>query len=97
MQPISVDSENGRVDAVRLGSICRALRVRKGWRQEDVAGRAGISRTTVSFLENGHVSRLRVDAVVRIFEALGGRIDFIARWQGGQLDRLLNARHSALH
>ena len=85
------------MEAVRLGSICRALRVHKGWRQEDVADRAGLSRTTVSFLENGHISRLRVDAVVRIFEALGGRIDFVARWHGGELDRLLNARHSALH
>ena len=85
------------MDAIRLGSICRALRVHKGWRQEDVANRVELSRTTVSFLENGHISRLRVDAVIRIFEAPGGRIDFVARWQGGELDRLLNARHSALH
>ena len=85
------------MDAIRLGSICHALRVHKGWRQEDVADRAQLSRTTVSFLENGNISRLRVDAVIRIFEALGGRIDFVARWQGGELDRLLNARHSALH
>jgi hypothetical protein len=40
---------------------------------------------------------LRVDVVARIVEALGGRIDFVPRWQGGELDRLLNARHSALH
>ena len=36
-------------------------------------------------------------SVVAILEALGGRIDFVPRWQGGELDRLLNARHSALH
>lgn len=32
-----------------------------------------------------------------MIEALGGRIDFVVRWQGGELDRLLNSRHSQLH
>ncbi len=32
-----------------------------------------------------------------LVEALGGRLDYVVRWQGGQLDRLLNARHSAMH
>jgi hypothetical protein len=35
--------------------------------------------------------------VIRIVDALGGNIDFVVRWQGGELDRLLNARHSAMH
>jgi transcriptional regulator with XRE-family HTH domain len=63
----------------------------------DLAGRARVSRTAVSNLECGRLSRLRVDLVLRVVEALGGRIDFVVRWQGGELDRLLNARHSALH
>src|SRR5438128_7295664 len=85
------------MDAARLGTVCRALRIKKGWRQLDLAARAGVARTTVSDLETGHIARSTVDAVVRIVDALGGRIDFIVRWQGGELDRLLNARHSALH
>ncbi len=48
-------------------------------------------------LELGRVGSLRVDTVLRVFVALGGRVDFVAQFQGGDLDRLINARHSALH
>jgi len=34
---------------------------------------------------------------VRVADALGAQLAVIVRWQGGDLDRLLNARHSALH
>lgn len=85
------------MDAIRLGSICRALRIKKKWRQSDVAEKASVRRASVSLLECGRASKLRVDVVIRIVESLGGNIDFAVRWQGGELDRLLNARHSALH
>lgn len=86
-----------RVDAVRLGSLCRAIRIKKKWRQSDLADRANVSRSAVSRLECGRIARLRVDCVLRVIDALGGSIDFVVRWQGGELDRLLNARHSGLH
>lgn len=41
-------SMNGR------GERIRAERQRRGWAQEDLARRAGVSRTTVSELEGGH-------------------------------------------
>jgi hypothetical protein len=41
--------------------------------------------------------QLDVNLVVRVVAALGGRLDFKVFWQGGELDRMLNARHSALH
>lgn len=85
------------MDAIRLGSICRALRIKKRWRQQDVAAKSGTRRQAVSLLEAGRVAKLRVDVVLRIIETLGGNVDFVVRWQGGELDRLLNARHSALH
>jgi transcriptional regulator with XRE-family HTH domain len=85
------------MDAVRLGTVCRALRIRKRWRQLDLASRAGVARSAVSDIETGHIDRTRVADIVRIVEALGGRIDFVVRWQGGELDRLINARHAALH
>jgi transcriptional regulator with XRE-family HTH domain len=85
------------MDGVRLGTVCRALRIKKHWRQVDVAARAGVSRTIVSAIETGHVDRVGVDDVLSVVTALGGRLDFIVRWQGGELDRLINARHGALH
>ena len=85
------------VDAVRLGSIVRALRIKKRWRQSDLADAVKVQRSAVGKLERGRLRELRVDGVVRIVEALGGRLDFLLRWQGGDLDRLINARHSALH
>jgi len=30
------------VDAVRLGAVCRALRIKKRWRQIDLARRAAV-------------------------------------------------------
>jgi len=85
------------VDGYRLGATCRALRIRKSWRQIDLATRSGTSRSAVSRLERGLVRDLGVDDLLRILDALGGRLDFVVRWQGGELDRLLNSRHSALH
>jgi transcriptional regulator with XRE-family HTH domain len=87
----------GRVDTHRLGAVVRALRIRRGWRQLDLAVRAAVPRSSVSKLERGRLGELSVDTVVRIAEALGARLDLVLRWQGGDLDRLVNARHSALH
>ena len=41
------------MDALRLGLQLRALRIRRRWRQLDVALRAGVSRGTISNIERG--------------------------------------------
>ena len=51
----------------------------------------------VSRLEHGHVESLTVRSVRAIAAALEIRVDLVARWRGGELDRLLSARHAALH
>lgn len=38
-----------------------------------------------------------IAAVRAVAEALDIRLDIVPRWRGGELDRLLNSRHSALH
>lgn len=80
----------------RVGAAFRAVRIRRGWRQIDVAAPAGVSRAQVSLIERGHIGSVTVDALRRVAAVLDIRIDVIARWRGGELDRLLNARHSGL-
>lgn len=43
------------------------------------------------------MAELKLGEAARIADALGTHLDLVLRWQGGDLDRLLNARHSALH
>ncbi len=81
----------------RVGSAIRAVRVRRGWRQEDLSRAAGVGRSTVSRVERGHLTNVSLDSVRAIGAALDIRVDLVARWRGGELDRLVNARHSALH
>jgi transcriptional regulator with XRE-family HTH domain len=41
------------MEPVRLGNAFRALRIRKRWRQEDLAARIGVSRQLISKIESG--------------------------------------------
>lgn len=82
---------------MRIGAALRAVRVRRRWRQSDVAARAGVSRATVSLAERGHLGRMPLETIRRVAQVLDVRLDLVARWRGGELHRLLSARHSALH
>ncbi|CAN5609037.1 hypothetical protein BH23CHL8_BH23CHL8_06260 [soil metagenome] len=62
-----------------------------------MARRAGVARETVSRLERGGMGRQPLDVVRAIASALGVRVDVLVRWRGGELDRILNASHAALH
>jgi len=85
------------MDITRLGSVLRAVRVRKGWGQVDVAVAAGVSQPMISRIERGHLRRLSLAVILRVAEELEVRIDLLPRWRGGDLDRMLNAGHAALH
>jgi transcriptional regulator with XRE-family HTH domain len=82
---------------MRVGAVLRAARIRRRWRQEDVARRAGLSRGFVSLAERGHLDRVSLGTLRRLAQTLDVRIDVYARWRGGEVDRLINSRHSALH
>ena len=51
----------------------------------------------VGRIERGGAASVSVGAVRSLADALGARFDTIVRWQGGDLGRLLNARHAAMH
>lgn len=86
-----------RMSDQRLGSVIRVVRVRRGWRQLDVATKARVSQITVSRIERGHFESLSLDRLRDVAMTLDIRVDLVARYRGGDLDRLLNAGHSRLH
>jgi len=86
-----------RMDDMRVGAAFRAVRLRRRWRQQDVADRAGVARTLVSDLERGHFGSVPLVRIRALAAALDIRVDLLTRWRGGELARLLNARHSALN
>ncbi|MEP6639559.1 MAG: helix-turn-helix domain-containing protein [Chloroflexota bacterium] len=81
----------------RFGSVVRAVRLKRRWRQSDLAARAGVSPATISRVERGHVDSLSLRTIRRIAAGLDVRVELLARWRAGDLDRLINAKHSALH
>jgi transcriptional regulator with XRE-family HTH domain len=85
------------MDDQRLGATIRLLRRRRGWRQVDLGRMAGMSKTPISRLERGHLDGLTIGALRRIAAAVDLRVDQVPRWRGGEVDRMLNRRHSLLH
>src|SRR6187455_1819148 len=81
----------------RFGAVIRAVRRKRQWRQRDLAARVGVSAATISRLERGHLDTLSIGVVRHVAAELDVRVDLLARWRAGDLDRLLNAGHSALH
>jgi transcriptional regulator with XRE-family HTH domain len=66
-------------------------------RQLDLAAAAGISPTTASRIERGHLEGVGLSAVRAVGGALDMSVQVVARWRGGELDRMLNRRHGAMH
>ncbi len=84
------------MDAIRFGRGIRALRHRRGWRQSDLAGVAGVTRSAVSRVELGRADRLTVRTLDAIALAAGARVDVRLDWNGEALDRLLDSVHARL-
>lgn len=84
------------MDERRIGQSVRALRHRVGWRQSDLAARAGVSQPVVSRVEAGRWDRLPWSTLLRVCSEAGLRLSPDGRWRGGELARLLDAAHAAL-
>jgi len=84
------------MDDQRVGRIVRALRRRLGWRQSDVAEKAGCSQTQVSLVERGWLAKVPLPVVRRIIGALDGSLVIEVRWRAGALERLMDEDHAAL-
>jgi transcriptional regulator with XRE-family HTH domain len=64
--------------------------------QAALARVSGVSPATVSRIERGHLDRTSIAVLRRIFGAVDARIDLNPRWEGADLDRLLDARHASI-
>lgn len=85
------------MDDFRLAAAIRQVRQSRGWRQVDLAERCGSSTSTISRLEQGQFGSQSIETLRMVARALEIRIDLVPRWRGGDLDRLLNRAHSAMH
>jgi transcriptional regulator with XRE-family HTH domain len=84
------------VNDVVLGRVLRALRRRRGWRQVDLAERAGTSQSHISAIERGSAAASSLRTIRRVFEALEARAEVVVSWRGADLDRLLDEDHRRL-
>src|SRR3954454_11939372 len=84
------------MDLRRVSRAVRALRIRRGWRQADLAREAKLSRSVVGRIERGQRAGVTLDAVDAVAEALGATVTLDVRWQGEGLDRLLDEGHATL-
>jgi transcriptional regulator with XRE-family HTH domain len=84
------------VDLLRVGRSLRALRIRRGYRQLDVAEAAGLSRAKVARIEAANLRRIPLGDLDAVAQALGADLELRIRWHGEGLDRLLDAAHAAL-
>lgn len=85
------------MNSSRIGRGMRAIRIRTNLTQQAVATRAAVPRGVVASLERGDIGRVRVDQLLAVATALRADVDLLLRWNGTDLDRLLNAGHSAMH
>jgi transcriptional regulator with XRE-family HTH domain len=61
-----------------------------------VARIAGVSQTTVSLVERGHLESLTLARLRAVSRAVEIWLQFEPRWRGADLPRLLDQRHAAL-
>jgi transcriptional regulator with XRE-family HTH domain len=84
------------MDVIRMGRTVRALRIRRGWRQADLARHARFSQSLIARIERGGAGRVRVDTLARVVAALDARMALGIDWQDEAADRLLDAAHAGL-
>lgn len=85
------------MEDLRVGAMIRAARLKRRWRQADVAERAAVSQIVVSRVERGQLPDMTLRVLRQVAAALEIRLEVMPRGRGAELDRLLSERHSALH
>jgi transcriptional regulator with XRE-family HTH domain len=84
------------MDNLRLGTTVRTLRIRRGWRQDDLAAATNVSRAQIGRIEHGQADAIQLRTLRHVCAALEIRVDLVPRWRGADLDRMLSSRHAVL-
>jgi transcriptional regulator with XRE-family HTH domain len=79
---------------VVVGRQLRMMRIRREWRQSDVAARARVSASVIARQERGVVNSLSM--LDRHAAALDARVDLRLAGRAGQLIRLADEEHAAI-
>jgi transcriptional regulator with XRE-family HTH domain len=58
-----------------LGKTIKTLRKEKGLTQQELAKQSGISRVTLSKLENGYIANISIVTINQVLSLLGYEID----------------------
>jgi transcriptional regulator with XRE-family HTH domain len=81
---------------LQVGLVIRAVRIRRGLRQVDVAIAAGVSQAMVSQVERGGLEDASLRLVRRVALTVGVSLPLEPRWRGAELAKLLDERHADL-
>jgi transcriptional regulator with XRE-family HTH domain len=84
------------MDKIRFGRGVRAIRLRRGWRQADLAAAARLGRSVVARIERGLGDTVPPRKLEATAIALGARVELRLSWNGEALDRLLDRAHARL-
>lgn len=84
------------MDDLALGRLFRELRVRLGWRQIEVARRAGISQAACSEIERGLLDTVPLGKLRKVAATLEMRLVVEPRWRGAAVDRVVSSRHASM-
>lgn len=84
------------MDDLRFGAGIRAARIRRGWRQADLASAARMSAGAVSRIERGRLDGMPLSTIRAVAKALEVRVELLPRSRGADFERVVNSRHAAL-
>jgi transcriptional regulator with XRE-family HTH domain len=84
------------MDDRRVGRVVREVRIRRGWRQRDLAAAASVSQALISRIELGQLERVSLARLRAVGVALDISLSIDAWWRAGEMDRLVDRGHAAL-
>ena len=79
-----------------VGRLFRMVRIRRGLRQQDVAAKSQLDRSSIARIEGGEVERFHVASLRRHAAALGFRLEIALTGRGGEASHLLDEEHAAI-